>query len=438
MNFNGSLELHADMSLFEIFGSITAVVALFGYINHRFIKLPDTIGITVIGLLASLILAVFGHFTPGVTQWAEHYANNIDFSEVVLHGMLGVLLFAGSLHVSIKDLSSQKVPVFLLSTVGVILSMVFTGYAAHWVLAAFDIHVSLTYCLLFGALISPTDPVAVLGLLKNAGVPKTLETKISGESLFNDGTSVVAFLVLLGIATGAQAQTPASIASLLMLEVVGGIVLGLAVGFGASYLVKGIDSYALEILITVALATGGYALAERMHVSATLAVVVIGLVIGNHGATTAMTECTRERLFAFWDMLDELLNLVLFGLIGLKLLSINTDDVSWLAAFAMLPIVLIARLFSVGLPIASLRPWLTPSRHTVKIMTWGGLRGGISIALVLSLPQFESKDLFVVATYVVVLFSLLIQAPTLGRLIHHLNQRDAALRDKAAAVSMEQ
>lgn len=409
------------MSLFEIIGALATAVAAFGYINHRFIRLPDTIGITAMGLLVSLALAVIGRYVPGAVQWAADFAEHLDLPEVVFHGLLSVLLFAGSLHININDLAKQRLPVFVLSTVGVVLSTLIVGFGSYWLLAMLGVTVSLSYCLLFGALISPTDPIAVLGVLKTAGAPKSLETKITGESLFNDGTGVVAYLVLLGIATGASEPSLSAVSTLLFKEVLGALVVGLLVGYLAYFMLKGVDSYPVEILITIALATGGYALAERLHVSAPLAVVVMGLVIGNHGALNAMSEKTREHLFSFWELLDEVLNLVLFGLIGIKLLSLGSVEVSWMAALALLPVVLIARLASVGLPVLALRPWLKTSPHTVTVLTWGGLRGGISVALALSLPAFEGKDLFVAATYVVVLFSLLVQAPTLGALLRKLN-----------------
>lgn len=408
------------MSLFELIGALATAVAVFGYINHKFIHLPDTIGITAMGLLVSLALAIVGREVPGAVHWASDFAAHLDLPEVVFHGLLSVLLFAGSLHINISDLAKQRLPVFVLSTVGVVLSTAIVGYGTHWLLAALGVHIGLTYCLLFGALISPTDPIAVLGVLKTAGAPKSLETCISGESLFNDGTGVVAYLVLLGIATGASEPTVSAVSLLLAKEVIGALVVGLAVGYVAFFMLKGVDSYPVEILITIALATGGYAFAERIHVSAPLAVVVMGLVIGNHGARSAMSAKTREHLFSFWELLDEVLNLVLFGLIGIKLLSLGSADVSWLIALALLPIVLLARFASVGVPVLALRRWLTPTPHTVKVLTWGGLRGGISVALALSLPQFDGKELFVVATYGVVLFSLLVQAPTLGPLLKKL------------------
>jgi monovalent cation:H+ antiporter, CPA1 family len=404
------------MTLFQGIGILFTAVAVFGYFNHRFLKLPDTLGITAMGLLVTLVLAWMGSTMPHLTHWAQQFAFQLNFSEVVFHGLLGVLLFAGSLHVCLSDLEKQKWPIITLATAGVLISTAVVGYCAYYLLALMGFPVSLTYCLMFGALISPTDPIAVLGVLKTAGVPKALETKISGESLFNDGTGVVAYMVLLGIATGTGTHEPSvlSIGGLLLKEIVGAVALGLAVGYTAFFMLKGLDSYPVEILLTLALATGGYALAEYAHVSAPLAVVVMGLVIGNHGAKSAMSPTTREHLFSFWALLDEVLNLVLFGLIGIKFLSLAASEVSWVHVGAMVPLVLFARWVSVGLPALVLRNWLEVSPHSVKVLTWGGLRGGISIALALSLPASGEKSFFVMATYAVVIFSLLVQAPTLG------------------------
>ncbi|MFL6692677.1 MAG: cation:proton antiporter [Ramlibacter sp.] len=410
------------MSLFELIGALTSLIAVLGYVNHRFVRLPDTIGITAMGLVLSLVLALAGARFPDAVSWASSFADRLDITEIVFHGLLGVLLFAGSLHVNISDLAQQKVPVLVLATVGVVLSTVLVGYGTSWMLAWLGLGVPILWCLLFGALISPTDPIAVLGMLKTAGAPTALATDITGESLFNDGTGVVAFLTLLGIATGTAEASAGAVGRLLLVEVVGGLAAGLVVGYVGFFLLKGVDSYPVEILITLAMAIGGYALAERLHVSAPIAVVVMGLVIGNHGARSAMSATTRQHLFSFWELLDEVLNLVLFGLIGLKLLALaDGESGSWLAAVALIPVVLVARFASVGLPAIVVRRWLehrTP--HAVKVLTWGGLRGGISVALALSMPAFDGRDTLVMATYAVVLFSLLVQAPTLPMLLRRL------------------
>ena len=409
------------MSTLELVGALAAVVAVLGFINYRFIRLPDIIGITAAGSLFAFALALLGRHVPGVVEWAGAFASRIDFPQLVFQGFLGVLLFAASLHIDFGQLARQKWPVLVLATIGVVISTVLVGYGSFALLGALGQGVALKWCLLFGALISPTDPIAVLGVLKKVGAPKALEMDIAGESLFNDGTGVVAYLTLLGIATGTMEPSVAGAAKLLAIQVLGAIALGLAVGYGAFLMLKGLDSYAVEILITIALATGGYALAERLHVSAPLATVVMGLVIGNHGAVHAMSANTRRHLFEFWELVDEILNLMLFGLMALTLLAFTQIEGPWWTVIALVPVVLLSRFVSVGVPALLLRPFQghrTP--HAVKVLTWGGLRGGLSVALALSLPDFEQKDLIVLATYAVVLFSLLVQAPTLGRLLSAL------------------
>ena len=415
------------MSFLELIAVLLTAVALLGYFNHRVLRLPDTIGITAVGVLVSVLLAAAGPAVPGAAEWARTLAGRFDFSELVLHGLLSVLLFAGSLHVSFADLARQKVPVLVLSTVGVVLSTLLVGVGAWVLLGALGLRLDLMHCLLFGALISPTDPIAVLGVLKTVGVPRALQTDIAGESLFNDGTGVVAFLVLLGLATGAEQATVGGVALLLVQEIAGALLLGAAAGYCAFVLLRGVDSYPVEIIITLALATASYSIADRLHVSAPLTVVVAGLVIGNHGVRHAMSERTREHLLEFWDLLDEVLNLVLFGMVGLLLLAWEGGRVSWVAAILLVPVVLAARFLSVGVPAVLLRPWLerrTP--HAVKVLTWGGLRGGISIALALSLPAFAGRDTLVMGTFAVVFFSLLVQATTLDRYLRRLGLGPAA------------
>lgn len=410
------------MSFLELIATLLTAVGVLGYFNHRVLRLPDTIGITAMGVLVSLALAAAGRAVPGAAEWAGALADRFDFPDLVLHGFLSVLLFAGALHVNFADLARQKLPVLVLATIGVVLSTLLVGGGAWLLLHALGLPVALEYCLLFGALISPTDPIAVLGVLKTVGVPKSLETDIAGESLFNDGTGVVAFLVLLGIATGSSQPTVESVALLLVREIAGALLLGLACGTLAYLLLRGVDSYPVEIIITLALATASYSVAERLEVSAPLTVVVAGLVIGNQGVAHAMSERTREHLLSFWELVDEVLNLVLFGLVGLQLLGWDGGQLSWAGAFLMIPVVLAARFVSVGVPAVLLRPWLkrrTP--HAVKVLTWGGLRGGISIALALTLPEFPARDTLVMATYAVVFFSLLVQAPTLGRYLRRLD-----------------
>lgn len=410
------------MSLFHAMGLIVTLVALFGYLNYRVVRLPDIIGITAIGLVVSMIVAVIGTYNPAVASWAQQAVVGIDFYEVVFHGMLGMLLFAGSLHVNIGDITREKWVILVLATIGVMLSTAIVGTGFYFAAKLLGFELPLINCLLFGALISPTDPIAVLSILRRLGVPKTLETKIAGESLFNDGTGVVAFLTLLGLVTGGHDVSASEVLILLVEEVVGGVVVGLALGFLGYYLLKGIDSYAVEILITLSLATAGYAVADSLHTSAPIAVVLMGLVVGNQGKKFAMSEQTRQHLFSFWELIDELLNLLLFGLIGLEVIALSLSVNQLLPGLIAIPIVLLARWVSVGLPVMAMSRFRVFTPNTIKIMTWGGLRGGISVALALSLPPMPGRETIVAATYVVVIFSILVQAMTMGRLVRRLNR----------------
>jgi len=414
------------MSLFHAMGPIVTLVALFGYFNCRVTRLPDIIGITAIGLLVSIIVAIIGTWNAAVASWAQQAVAGIDFSKVVFQGMLGMLLFAGSLHVNLGDISREKWFILVLATVGVVLSTVLVGNGFYLGAKLLDFELPLINCLLFGALISPTDPIAVLSILRKVGVPKALETRIAGESLFNDGTGVVIFLTLLSVATSGQDVSTSEVLTLLAEEVVGGVIVGLVLGFLGVYLLKGIDSYAVEILITLSLASGGYALAESLHTSAPIAVVLMGLLVGNQGKEFAMSELTRQHLFSFWELIDELLNLLLFGLIGLEVIALSLSVKQMLPGLIAIPIVLLARWVSVGVPVMAMRRFSVFTPNTIKIMTWGGLRGGISVALALSLPQMPGRETIVAATYVVVIFSILVQALTMGRLVRRLN-RDATL-----------
>lgn len=413
------------MSVFQAISLVVALVALFGYLNHRFVRLPDSVGITAIGLVAALGVTAYGAYDAAVVEWAARTVERLDFAEVVFHGLLGMLLFAGSLHIDLGDIDRQKWTILALATLGVMLSTCIVG-AAFWGAARlFGFDLPLVHALVFGALISPTDPIAVLGILRKVGVPKSLETKIAGESLFNDGTGVVLFLTLAGIAFGGQAVSAPQVLALLATEIVGGVLVGLALGLAGFYLLRGVDSHPVEIMITLAMATAGYSLAEALHTSAPIAVVIMGLLVGNHGKRFAMSERTREHLFSFWELADELLNLLLFGLIGIEIIALAAPLGSLAPALVAIPIVLAARLASVGLPVLALRHFREFTPNVVKIMTWGGLRGGISLALALSLPQFAGRELVVAATYAVVIFSILVQALTIEPLVRRWQGADA-------------
>jgi CPA1 family monovalent cation:H+ antiporter len=410
------------MGLFEIIAILFTLSALFSFINYRFLGLPNTIGLMLIGLLFSLLLIAISWFVPASRQWAVVMLIQIDFNETLLHGMLSFLLFAGALHVNINDLRQQFTIILSLATAGVVLSTVIVGILSWLGLNFLGMNISLIYCLLFGALISPTDPIAVLGILKQVDTPKSLEVKIVGESLFNDGVGVVIFLILLETITSGRGLEGARVLELFVQEAIGGGVLGLGAGILAYWMLKQVDNYQVEILITLGLVTGGYALAEALHLSAPISIVVAGLLIGNHGRSFAMSENTRENLDTFWELADEVMNAVLFLLIGLEVMVLSYNWVSLAGGLLGICIVLSARLVSVSVPIYMLKRYRSFSPHVIKILTWGGLRGGISIALALSLPAGRERDVLLAITYVVVVFSIFVQGLTIRSFLRMLRE----------------
>jgi CPA1 family monovalent cation:H+ antiporter len=404
------------MHLFDLIALLISVAALFSWFNHRWLGLPSTLGVMLTGLALSLILAALNRAGFGFHQVDELLAA-VDFDEALLHGMLSFLLFAGALGVDLGDLRQHKWVVATLASVGIVISTALVGFGSWLLFQAFGIELPLVWCLLFGALISPTDPIAVLAVMRQLDTPKPLEIKISGESLFNDGVGVVLFLVLLGIATG---DTPASftgIAELFLLEVVGGAVFGLALGWLGYRLLATVDRLDVEVLLTLAMVTGGYSLAFALHVSAPIAIVVAGLFIGNHGRRFALSEASRHRLDEFWELVDEMMNAVLFLLIGLEVLLLTFNAIHLAAGVALIPLVLAARFVSVGTPITVFRLRRDFPPRTVRLLTWGGLRGGISVALALSLPAGPIRDQLLMATYAIVLFSLVVQGLTFRYLL---------------------
>ncbi|BDV42986.1 Na(+)/H(+) antiporter NhaP [Geotalea uraniireducens] len=406
------------MSLFEIITVLLVLTALFSYLNCRTIRLPTTVGVLLIAMAVSLGIAGSGMFGLHAAQrHAEAILASIDFDEALLHGMLTFLLFAGALHIRLDDLAGQKWTITLLSTVGVIASTFIVGGLSWYVLGLLGKPLPFIFCLLFGALISPTDPVAVLGIIKTAGVPKSLETKIAGESLFNDGIGVVAFMIILELARRELNVTVGAVAGLFVREAVGGTLVGLAAGFLAYLMLKRIDNYQVEIIITLALAMGAYNLADRLHTSGPLAVVVAGLLIGNQGRANAMSTTTRTRLDDFWELVDEILNALLFLLIGLEAQVITYTPAYLTAGALAIAIALLARWASVAGMAAILRGFRSFSPGTVNILTWGGLRGGISVALALSLPGGAERNAILVMTYMIVVFSIIVQGLTLGKLV---------------------
>ena len=409
---------NSKMHILDITAVLTTLAAVLSYINHRFVRLPSAIGLMFIALCLSLGLIALGKLgLAGIERTAETFIRSIDFNKTLMQGMLSFLLFAGALHVNLRDLAEQKWVVGTLATVGTVASTFVVG-GLFWLLVnGLGLDIAPIYCLLFGALISPTDPIAVLGILKSAGAPKSLEIKITGESLFNDGIGVVVFVVLLELATGGHELSLPHIAVLFAEEAVGGILFGLLLGGIAFWMLSRIDHYSVEVLITLAVVMGGYALALAIHTSGPIAMVVAGLVIGNHGRRFAMSDKTREHLDTFWELIDEILNTVLFVLIGFELLILEFAGKTAAAGLLAIPIVLLARLVCVGTPIQLMKLWRTFTPGAVKILTWGGLRGGISVALALSIPAGPERDLILPVTYTVVVFSILVQGLTIGRLV---------------------
>lgn len=405
------------MRLFDILALLITLTAIFSYINHRYLRLPLTIGVMLIGLIMSLGLLALKPLGLDLTPQANTILGEIDFNQTLMHGMLSYLLFAGALHVNLADLAEQKWLIATLATLGVLASTTIIGVLLWLLLDLINIDLPFLYCLVFGALISPTDPIAVLGILRTVHAPKSLETKITGESLFNDGIGVVVFILISGFAFGETDITPSAVIAFFLKEALGGVIFGFVIG-GITYaMLKRVDNYQVEILLTLALVTGGYAMAEVLHVSAPIAIVVAGLLIGNHGRLLAMSEITVERLDTFWELIDEILNAVLFVLIGLEILVITFGAHLLIAGVLSIFIVLIARFISVGVPIFFIRKFRELTPGVIKILTWGGLRGGISVALALSLPASAERETILAITYCVVVFSILVQGLTIGRLI---------------------
>lgn len=446
------------MGMIEILSITLVVAAVTAWINERFLGLPTTVGVMVLALLASLVVVVLA--PEGLRQDVRAVLERIDFSHALLDVLLAFLLFAGALHVKVDQLYARKWVIGVLATVGVLVSTFVVGGTVFGALRLLGIEAEFIHCLIFGALISPTDPIAVLAILKRAGVPKSLETKIAGESLFNDGVGLVVFLVITriagvghsgegalvegasgegGLAEGALADGTliegaladgtlvegalglAGVLRMGLTEIGGAVVLGLAAGWLAYQMLLQVDHYKVEVLITLALCAGLYSAAHAMGASGPIAVVIAGLFIGNTGRRYAMSEITNARLDVFWELVDEILNVVLFVLIGMEVLVLEFEASTLIAGLIAVPLVLLARLIAVGGAVGILRRWRSFSPHVVKILTWGGLRGGISVALALSLPiSFAQRDLIVSMTYVVVIFSIVVQGLTIGRLVARL------------------
>lgn len=410
----------------EVISILITLTAAASFINHRYIKLPKSIGITLITLVLSLILALGGKFGFDVDGFATNLLQGISFNETFLHGMLSFLLFAGSLHVNAMELAKHKALVALLATVSVAISTFLIGYAIFGITYLLGINLPFYFCFVFGALISPTDPIAVLGILKKVKAPKSLELKIAGEALFNDGMGIVLFFVTLGIASGMQNEwTPNSIVLYFIKQGVGGFAVGALIGWVASKLLKKTADYDVAIILTLAVVTGGYTLAHNiMHVSGPIAIAVAGLVIGSSIKHGSMSKSTIERLDAFWELLDEALNAILFVLIGLEFMRISFDLDTSIAAVGAILVTIAARFISISIPVACLGRFRKFNHDIVTMMTWGGLRGGISIALALSVSAGPNHDFIIAITYAVVIFSMMVQGLTIGPLIKRIAKKN--------------
>ena len=412
------------MDLYNALALLLVIAAAFAYLNLRFLKMPTAIGLMVLGLVASLGLIGLAHFEVQPVLKFALLVNKLDFSTIVMQVMLGFLLFAGAIHVDTRSLGQLRWPVSVLALVGTPLSTGLVAGAMYLLLPWFGLPTPFIYCLLFGALISPTDPVAVLSILTKANIPKLLETKIVGESLFNDGVGVVLFVVTLEVALlGPGDVTLSHALGIFLRETVGGLALGTALGLGAAGLLRTIDNYQVEVLLTLALVAGGTALATRLHTSGPLAMVMAGLLVGHFSRSGAiLSDESQDYVDKFWELIDEVLNALLFVLMGLEVLVLHIPGRTVLAGLAAIVVVLVARLAAVALPLGLLRIRSTfqASDHSLTVLTWGGLRGGLSVALALSLPATMPRELLVGITYVIVVFSIIGQGLTIGPLVRWL------------------
>ncbi len=410
------------MQSYEIFVFIICLAALFSYINHRFIKWTPTIGIMALSLVASLILMAASKFFPKEAAGLIGVITAIDFHSLLMNGMLSFLLFAGAIHIDAQSLKKERMPVLILATVGILISTFMVGTLLYYIFMVFSLNIGYIYCLLFAALISPTDPIAVLAILKEAGIEKSLELKIAGESLFNDGVAVVVFLTILEVAqTGVDKLTITDISVLFMREAGGGMLFGLALGYLGYYAMKSIDKYEVEVMITIATVMGGYLLADKLHISGPLAMVVAGIVIGSKSRVSGISDVTMDYLNKFWELIDNMLNALLFMLVGFEMLTLKLNGTIITIGLIAIVVVLLSRWVSVALPVAVMRYKTTFEKNAVAILTWGGLRGGLSVALALSLPIAMHRDLFVSITYMVVVFSIIVQGLTIGKFYRKLS-----------------
>ena len=416
-----------DLSAFDAAAILIVLAATLGYINAKVLKLPSTVGLTVMGAIASILVVLYDEILPSSTL-AENlsaFLGEIDFHMTLMEGMLSFLLFAGAMHVDWREMRKGRWPILFFSTIGVLMSTAIVGFAFHFLTLALGVGVPLTWCFVFGALISPTDPVAVMSIMKRASMPPMLQATVAGESLFNDGVGVVIFSILLAIALGTEPVSPALAIKYFVQEAGGGALLGLVAGWIAYRAMRAIDDYNIEVLISLAVVMGGYSLAMALHVSGPVAMAVAGLIIGNQGVAYAMSDQTRDYIIKFWALIDEILNAVLFLLIGLEIIVLAFEGRYVLAGLGAILIALAARIISVGLPLRAMKGLLDMGPLAVPTLVWGGLRGGISVALALSLPESPIRAELLVATYAVVLFAVIVQGGTIGWLIERIKARGA-------------
>lgn len=425
------------MELYYTFSVLIVLASFFAYLNVRFLKLPGTIGIMIIAMLVSVAIRLLGdQYFPETTKEFFLLIQEFDFTEILMGAMLNFLLFAGALHINISDLRDHKWPILTYASVSVVLSALIIAVLFYTVAPMLGLEIPFIYCLLFGTLISPTDPIVVLGILKEAKVPKMIETKITGESLFNDGVAVVMFAVVLKMATDVNFDaTFGSIAKLFLLEAGGGILLGALLGFTASNVMKKIDDYKVSVLITLSIVMGGFLIAKELHFSSPLAMVIAGLIIGNFGKSVAMSETTRDYLSKFWELIDEILNAILFLFIGFELLMLPDLQEQLLLGVVAIFICLLARTLAIFIPASTILRKNTYSKGSLTTMVWGGIRGGVSIALVMSIPNSvgEIKDVLLEVTYIVVLFSIVVQGLTVGKVAKRVLKNDEPTDVKEAA-----
>jgi CPA1 family monovalent cation:H+ antiporter len=404
------------MELYYSFSVLIVLASFFAYLNLRYLKLPSTIGIMIIAMITSILLVITGSLFPKTFTHFSTLLQDVDFTEVLMGAMLNFLLFAGAIHINLKDLREQRGPVIIFSTVSVVISTFAVGFMLFYIGPLLGVEIPFIFCLLFGALISPTDPIAVMGVLKEAKVKKSLETKVAGESLFNDGVAVVVFAVILQLTEGSNIDISfTTISWLLIKEALGGFLLGTLLGIGSSNAIRKIDDYKVSVLITLSVVMGGYLIAHAMHISGPLTMVAAGIVIGNYGKMTAMSETTKDYLNKFWELIDEILNAILFLFIGFELLIIKNVTFYWQIGMVSILIVLFARFISIYIPVLVIPFKNKFSNGTIKVLVWGGLRGGVSIALVLSMNEGPYKATLVAITYFVVVFSIIVQGLTVGK-----------------------